>query len=122
MMLKKIVSCVLVAFAFLAASLPTHAGMVATEQMDLAQPAMELNQIGEQRDWLRQQLITGGVAQVDADLRLNALTDLQVSQIHQRIDQAPAGGNVFLWAAIGLVLSEYAGWTDLIPAIRPLDY
>ncbi len=108
--------------ACVAVSLPAQAGMVGTAQMAGGSPlAVELAGIGEQRAWIEQQLIAGGVGEADALQRVAAMTDAQVIALHQRIDAEPAGGNAVVWLLVILLITELAGWTDIIPAIRPVE-
>ena len=122
MRLNKILQCLLVALAVLGLSLPGQAAMVGTAQLqsDLAQ--LDLGDIGAKRDWIREQLVLGGVEEALAIQRVAAMTDAQVLELHQRIEQQPAGGaDALVWLLVILLVSELAGWTDIIPAIRPLD-
>ncbi|MDJ0777035.1 MAG: PA2779 family protein [Gammaproteobacteria bacterium] len=102
--------------------LPAQAGMVGTAQMASGSTlAVELAAIGEQRAWIEQQLIAGGVNEADALQRVAAMTDAQVVELHRRIDAEPAGGNAIVWLLVILLITELAGWTDIIPAIRPVN-
>ena len=121
MQIKKVTNGLLIVFALLMVSLPGQAAMVSTAQMHSGVAAVVAGDIVEQRVWIRQQLILGGVAEADAVQRVAAMTDAQVAQLHQRIDQQPAGGNALAWLIVLLLVSEIAGWTDFIPAIRPAD-
>lgn len=119
MRITKILQCLL--FASLCFSLPGQAAMVGTAefQADLAQ--VNLGDITSQRNWIREQLITGGVEADAAAQRVAAMTDLQVQQLHQRIEEHPAGGNALIFILVVLLITELSGVTDIIPAIRPLD-
>ncbi len=119
MRMTKFLQCLL--FASLCFSLPGQAAMVGTAELqaDLAQ--VQLGDIASQRDWIREQLVIGGVEPAAASERVAALTDLQVRQLHQRIEAHPAGGNVLIFLVVVLLITELSGITDIIPAIRPLD-
>ena len=121
MRLKKFAQCLLMMTACLVVTVPGHAGMVSTAEMVSDVTGIEFGNITAQRDWIREQLVIGGVDQVEAAIRVEALTDTQVAQLHQRIDQEPAGGNILLIAIIILLISEFAGWTDVIKPIRPIE-
>lgn len=121
MQLKKIFQCLLMMMACLTVAIPGQAAMVPTAQMVSGMTGVELGNVDAQRDWIREQLVIGGVSETDAALRVDALTDDQVAQLHQRIDQEPAGGNILLWALVILLVSELAGWTDILTFIRPID-
>ena len=112
----------LVLLTSIAVFLPAQAGMVGTAQMaNDSMLTVELAGIGEQRAWIEQQLIAGGVEEADALQRVAAMTDAQVVELHRRIEAEPAGGNAVVWLLVILLISELAGWTDIIPAIRPVD-
>ena len=49
------------------------------------------------------------------------VTDIQVNELHHRIDQAPAGGNALLVIVLVILFTELMGYTDFIPAIRPAN-
>lgn len=121
MRLKKFTQCLLMMTACVLVTVPGHAGMVTTAEMVSQVTGVEFGNITAQRDWIREQLVIGGVDQAEAAMRVDALTDAQVAQLHQRIDQEPAGGNILFWAIVILVLSEFAGYTDVIKPIRPIE-
>jgi hypothetical protein len=115
MLLKKLLQCLLIAAAVMAVSLPSQAAMVGTAQLQTNQVSMDFGSITAQRDWIKQQLVVGGVDAVDAALRVAALTDAQVLKIHQRIDKEPAGGNTLVIIFLILVITELMGITDIVP-------
>lgn len=117
MMMKIILRCLLVAVAALTVSLPSQAAMVGTAQIQSNPTAVELADVVQQRDWISQHLVEGGVSRADAVKRVAAMTDAQVASIHQRIDEMPAGGSAEVILIIGLVLviTELMGYTDIIP-------
>lgn len=115
MPVKKLLQCLLVAVAVMAASLPSQAAMVDTAQLQASQAVRDYGSITAQSDWIKEQLVVGGVAAADASLRVAALTDAQVSKIHQRIDKEPAGGNTLVIIFLILVITELMGVTDIVP-------
>ena len=121
MRLKKFTQCLLMMAACVFVTVPAHAGMVSTAEMVSDVTGIELGNVAAQRDWIREQLELGGVDAADAAMRVDALTDAQVAELHQRIDQEPAGGNVLLWVIVIVLICELAGWTDLFTFIRPID-
>ena len=120
MQLRKLAGCALVALAVLMTSVSAQAGMLTTAQMQSTTVVIPAD-IAGQRDWILERLIQGGVAESDAKLRVAALTDAQIVQLHDRIDQEPAGGDILLVLIIALFVSEAVGWTDFIPVIRPAE-
>jgi hypothetical protein len=97
-------------------ALPAQAAMIGTAQMQSPTNAMvDAQAITQQRNWIRHQLEIGGVSKPNAWSRVAAMTDSQVQQIHQRIDQAPAGGSTLIIVILLLVITELLGYTDIIP-------
>ena len=121
MLVKKIMPGLLIALACMTVSLPGHAAMVGTAQMQPDSATIESGDVVQQRDWILEQLILGGVKQSDARIRVAAMTDAQVQAIHERIDENPAGGNVIVIAFLVLVITDLLGYTDIFPFIRPAE-
>ena len=100
-----------------------QAGLVATD--DIAQE----NELSAQRDQVlaymarddvRQELVNQGVDPDEAITRVAALSDAEISQIAQRIDQLPAGEGAvgavvgaLLLVFIILLITDVAGVTDV---------
>ena len=116
MPLKKLVSCLLLVGAALLVSLPGHAAMVSTAELQSSQVVVDLSTMAHKREWIEQQLVVGGVDAADAATRVAALTDVQVLNIHKRIEEHPAGGNATLIIIfLLLVIAEMAGIIDVVP-------
>lgn len=117
MTIKRLCSCLLIALASLTVSLPSQAAMVGTAQIQAGPAMIELGDVLQQREWIRRQLVQGGVSATDAVKRVAAMTDIQVAEIHQRIDEMPAGAGAEVLIIIGLVLviTELMGYTDIFP-------
>jgi len=116
MSLNKLVRSLLFAMVALTISLPGQAGMVATAQVQNSGVAIQFGDMLQQRDWLEQQLVIGGVSEVDAVSRVAAMTDVEITQIYQRIDEAPAGGSdLLIIALVVFAVLEITGYIDVIP-------
>ena len=103
--------------------LPAQAGMVGTAQMtNSLNVSLSAAEITQQRNWIQRQLEANGVTKADAALRVSSLSDSQIQQVHQRIDEMPAGagalGTIALIALV-LVITDLTGITDVFPFIRP---
>ena len=97
-------------------AVPAQAGMVTTAQLLDSATVQESSQMNAQRDWIEAQLIKGGVPQVDATTRVAALTDAEITQIYQRIDEVPAAGaSVLVLALVIFAVLEITGYIDVIP-------
>lgn len=113
----------LVAFMGLTA-LPVQAAMVSTGQVvDLQQSAMEREQLSTflDRADVQEQLIALGVSVDDVQLRVAAMTDVEVAQLNERIADLPAGGaiGVILLVFLVFVITDLIGATDIFSFIRP---
>lgn len=116
MLFKKFLQCLFLAAAVTAVSLPSQAAMVDTAQLQTSQVSIDFSTVTAKRDWIKEQLVQGGVDAADASLRVAALTDVQVLKIHQRIDKEPAGGSATLLIIfLILVITEMTGVTDIVP-------
>jgi len=119
MLVKKLLQYLFFAAVVAAVSLPSQAAMVDTAQLQASQASqvsIDFSSITAKRDWIKEQLVKGGVDAADASLRIAALTDVQVLKIHQRIDKEPAGGSATLVIIfLILVITELMGVTDIVP-------
>ena len=95
-------------------SFPSQAAMVQTTEIAYGQTSLTGQPVTGQREWLMDQLVIGGVEKSKAQQRVSAMTDLQVAEIYQRIDENPAGGNTLLILVLILVITELTGYTDII--------
>lgn len=115
MLFKRFFYCLLVAAMAMTASLPGHAGMVGTSALQADSAVFGPAALEAQRDWIRAQLIGGGVEEDAAAQRVASMTDSQVSEVYQRIDEAPAGGvDALVVVLIVLIVLEVTGYTDFI--------
>lgn len=115
MRIKRIVHCALFFLSLTAVSLPGHAAMVGTAQLQSGQAT--LVDVVAKRDWIVEQLVLGGVEQTAAASRVAALTDAQVQSLHQRIEDSPAGAGAegLVIIILILVITELMGYTDIVP-------
>ena len=125
-LIKKSVLILTIALTSLFAAAPAQAGMVGTAS--LSSNSMHLTTgietAAEQRQWIQTQLETNGVEPAEAALRVSSLSDAQVQQIHQRIDEMPAGSGALGTVAfifLVLVITDLTGLTDVFPFIRPVN-
>jgi hypothetical protein len=113
---KNLFRYLLIALAMFTISQPAQAGMVTTTQMQQTAAEVGLNDILQQRDWIRAQLVRGGVEEADAVERVSAMTDAEIAQIYQRIDEVPAAGSdILILALVVFAVLEITGYIDVIP-------
>jgi hypothetical protein len=84
-----------------------------------------LNQLLARED-VRAALIARGIDPLEATARVNSLSDAEVIEIANQIEQLPAGGDSFLGIALAiailvfvvLVITDITGHTDVFPFIK----
>lgn len=103
------------------ASLPlAQAGMVGTPQ--LIQDNLQQDLVTA-RASISQQLVELGVDEDQAISRVAQLSDLQISEITQKLAELPAGadaGGVLFTLFIVFVITDVIGATDIFPFIHPV--
>lgn len=104
--------------------LSAQAAMVTSEEA-LATPAGDANRDRVtaffSRDDVRQQLQAQGVSADDALTRVQAMSDAEVAHLADRVDQAPAGGDVvgILFSVfLILLVTDILGFTKVFPFTR----
>lgn len=125
-LIKKSVVILTIALTSLFVAVPAQAGMVGTASLssNSMQLTTGIETVAEQRRWIQTQLETNGVESAEAALRVSSLSDTQVQQIHQRIDEMPAGSGALGTVAfifLVLVITDLTGLTDVFPFIRPVN-
>ena len=73
---------------------------------------------------VQEQLLSMGVTTVDIESRVNQMTQEEISQLNQQIDQLPAGGGVLgvaLVVFIVFVVTDVIGATDIFPFIHSVN-
>ena len=76
------------------------------------------------RDEVRAALQAQGASADDAIARVKAMSDAEVAQLADRVDQAPAGGDVLgvLFAVfVILLVTDILGFTQVFPFTRPIQ-
>ncbi len=117
MTIKRIVHCALFFLSLTVVSLPGQAAMVGTAQLQAGQAVLDGGNVAAQRDWITEQLVKGGVDADIATQRVAAMTDAQISSLHQRIEESPAGAGAegLIIVILILVITELMGYTDIVP-------
>ncbi|WP_334048344.1 PA2779 family protein [Alteromonas gracilis] len=75
------------------------------------------------RSDVQSKLVSLGVDSNDAIARINAMTDSEIAQLNDEINQAPAGGVVgaVLTVLAIVAILDLIGVTDVYPFIRPVN-
>ena len=122
---RKLMMVMTIVTTSLFVGLPAQAAMVGTAEMTTGlNTGLSAAEITQQRSWIQQQLEANGVPAKDAALRVSSLSDQQIQQVHQRIDEMPAGAGALgtlAFIALVLVITDLTGLTDVFPFIRPAN-
>jgi len=113
--------------AMTAASLPVaQAGMVTTDQVIASQQSTaDRARIAQwlDRDDLQQKLAEQGIDSATAKARIAALSDAEVAQMNQQLDQLPAGQGILGLAAtifVVFIITDAVGATDVFTFVKPV--
>lgn len=72
---------------------------------------------------VQQQLLSMGVTTADIESRVNQMTQEEIAQLSQKINELPAGGDglgfIFLIFLV-FVVTDVIGATDIFPFIKPV--
>jgi hypothetical protein len=123
---RKTASIMLTASLLVTQVLPVHAGMISTGQVLAAQGGqLDRSRLVSflEREDLQRQLAAMGVDVQNAKERVAGLTDAEVAQINQRLDELPAGGDilgVILAIFIIFIITDALGVTDIFPFVHPI--
>lgn len=92
------------------------------DQVQLANDKEALLQTINRVD-LQEQLLVMGVTTTDIESRINQMTQQEIAQLNQQINELPAGGDVLgiiLIIFIVFVITDVIGATDIFPFIHPV--
>jgi hypothetical protein len=126
-LLKRLVATVLIpCIALSGLPLMAQAGIVSTEQA-LSADAADANRDRVtrflSRDDVRAELQAQGLSAPDAVARVQAMSDAEVAQLAQRVDQAPAGAGVvgvLFSIFVILLITDILGFTKVFPFTRAI--
>ncbi|SEQ23724.1 hypothetical protein SAMN05421693_12134 [Ectothiorhodospira magna] len=107
---------------------PVHAGMISTDQLlEIEQGQVDRAQwlSSLEREDVQQQLARLGVSPADAAQRIARMTDQEIHQLNQRLEELPAGAasvlGVVVLVFIVFVITDAIGATDIFPFVRPVQ-
>ncbi len=119
---RLIARLLIVSLAGLGLPLPAQAGMVPTESAVSGAQRVRVAEFFDRQD-VQLQLQARGVGAEEVKARVAALTDDEVSQLANRIDSLPAGGEILgilLTIFIVLLITDILGFTKVFPFTRPI--
>ncbi|KTG16217.1 MULTISPECIES: PA2779 family protein [unclassified Guyparkeria] len=100
-------------------------GLVTTQEaMNADEASADRERIAEllSRDDVRNQLVAQGVDPAEVEQRVAALSDEEVRQMNERLDQMPAGANAVVGALFAvfviLLVTDLLGLTNVFPFTR----
>jgi len=74
---------------------------------------------------VKEQLLNMGVKAEDIESRIKLMTDEEIAQLNQQINELPAGGSsllgILLIVFIVFVITDVIGATDIFPFIKPVN-
>ena len=108
----------LLAMCLLGVGFPANAGVISTEAaLSTPERARVLSVL--QRGDVRTRLQNLGVKPEDVSARVAAMSDAEIAQVADRLDQLPAGGTGIIEAALivflVLLFTDIMGWTKIFP-------
>lgn len=123
---RRVLALVLSFSLFLASIGQAQAAIVSNSQLiNQAQQANDkaalLQRIG--RADVQAQLLSMGVKSADLEKRINNMTQTEVAQLNQQINQLPAGGDVLgvvVLVFLVFVITDMLGATDVFPFVHPI--
>lgn len=126
---KPIASLLILLMAFFAIVIaPAQAAMIDTGQV-IRQARHNADRVRLhnflQRQDVRKQLEAWGIDSREAQARVTSLSDDEIAQITDRLDQLPAGGDAFVAIVvasvvifIALLITDILGYTDVFPFVK----
>lgn len=106
-------------------TLPVQAAMISTPDIiQSQQSAYDREQLSSmlERDDVQQQLLSMGVAPDNVQERVNSMTDFEIAQLNEQINDMPAGGilGAIVLIFVVFVVTDAIGATDIFPFVRPV--
>ncbi len=106
-------------------TLPVQAAMISTpDVIQSQQSAYDREQLSSmlERDDVKQQLLSMGVAPETVQDRVNSMTDFEIAQLNEQINDMPAGGilGAIVLIFVVFVITDAIGATDIFPFVRPV--
>ena len=106
-------------------TLPVQAAMISTpDVIQSQQSAYDREQLSSmlERDDVQQQLLSMGVAPDNVQERVNSMTDFEIAQLNEQINDMPAGGilGAIVLIFVVFVITDAIGATDIFPFVRPV--
>lgn len=124
-MKQKIFAWIALLGFFGSVTLPVQAAMISTPDVIQSQQSQyDREQLFSMldRDDVQEKLVSMGVAPELVQERINNMTDFEIAQLNQQINDMPAGGilGVIVLIFVVFVITDAIGATDIFPFVRPV--
>lgn len=106
-------------------TLPVQAAMISTPDVIQSQQSeYDREQLSSMldRDDVQEKLLSMGVAPETVQERINSMTDFEIAQLNEQINDMPAGGilGAIVLIFVVFVITDAIGATDIFPFVRPV--
>ncbi|MAK66010.1 MULTISPECIES: DUF6627 family protein [unclassified Methylophaga] len=124
-MKQKIFAWIALLGFFGSVTLPVQAAMITTPDVIQSQQSeYDREQLFSMldRDDVQEKLLSMGVAPEVVQDRINSMTDFEIAQLNQQINDMPAGGilGAIVLIFVVFVITDAIGATDIFPFVRPV--
>ena len=125
--IKKSISWLSILAMFSMQVAPVNAGMISNDELiKQAQHEISVGQLVTilDREDIQQQLTAMGVDSSMAKLRVSQMSESELAEIQQKIEELPAGSGVLgflLTIFIVLVITDMLGATDVFPFVKNIN-
>ena len=124
-MKQKIFAWIALLGFFGSVTLPVQAAMITTPDVIQSQQSeYDREQLFSMldRDDVQEKLLSMGVAPEVVQDRINSMTDFEIAQLNQQINDMPAGGilGAIVLIFVVFVIPDAIGATDIFPFVRPI--
>src|SRR5690554_1807711 len=125
-MKQKLFAWVALLSFFGSVTLPAQAAMISTPDVIQSQQSeYDREQLMSllDRDDVHEKLLSMGVAPETVQERINSMTDFEIAQLNQQINDMPAGSGVLgavVLIFIVFIITDAIGATDIFPFVRPV--
>ncbi|MCB2427000.1 DUF6627 family protein [Methylophaga pinxianii] len=124
-MKQKIFAWIALLGFFGSVTLPVQAAMISTPDVIQSQQSdydrAQLSSMLD-RDDVQEKLVSMGVAPELVQERINSMTDFEIAQLNEQINDMPAGGilGAIVLIFVVFVITDAIGATDIFPFVNPV--
>lgn len=124
-MKQKLLAWIALMSFFGSVTLPAQAAMISTpEVIQSQQSAYDREQLASllDREEIQEKLLSMGVAPDSVQERISSMTDFEIAQLNQQINDLPAGGvlGAIVLIFVVFIITDAIGATDIFPFVHPV--